>query len=181
MGLSTMEIRGSVAAAVVVLCGALARPAAAQITFGSPSDPPRLALGAGAFDITPSASHKDASTAGEFRAEYRFADTPWLVAPFVGGSVTTDGGVYGYFGLGFDVNFGPSWVVTPNAAAGVFERGSGTRLGSWWEFRTGAEFAYRMADQSRLGLEVTHTSNAGLTRVNPGEQSVLLMYSLPLH
>jgi hypothetical protein len=43
-------------------------------------------------------------------------------------------------------------VITPNAAAGVFQRGDGTRLGSWWEFRTGAEIAYQFADTSRLGL-----------------------------
>ena len=167
------------AAAIVVLLGALAPPAAAQVSFGSPGDPPRLALGAGAFDITPSSSHKDSRSAGEFRAEYRFADTVLILAPFIGASVTTDGAAYGYFGLAFDVNFGPNWVLTPNAAAGVFERGSGTRLGSWVEFRTGAEFAYRFANQTRLGLEVTHTSNAGLTGLNPGEQSVLLMYSIP--
>ena len=167
------------AAMTPMLVAAFAVPAAAQITFGSPGDPPRLALGAGAFDITPSPSHKDAHTAGEFRGEYRFADTPWLLAPFVGASVTTDGAAYGYFGFGLDVNFGPSWVLTPNAAAGVFERGSGTNLGSWWEFRTGAEFAYRFADQSRLGVAVHHTSNAGLTKRNPGEQSVLVMYSIP--
>ena len=166
---------------VLVLWGAFATPAAAQITFGSPDDPPRLALGAGAFDITPSSSHKFAGTAGEFRGEYRFGDTAWILAPFVGGSVTTAGAAYGFFGFGFDVNFGPDWVLTPNAAAGIFERGSGTKLGSWWEFRTGAEFAYRFADQSRLGLEVTHTSNAGLTKLNPGEQSVLVMYSIPMH
>jgi len=172
--------RTAFAAVMVALCGALTAPAMAQVTFGSPGDPPRLALGAGAFDITPSTSHKDSRTAGEFRGEYRFADVLSIVAPFVGASVTTDGAAYGYFGLGFDVNFGPNWVVTPNAAAGVFERGSGTRLGSWVEFRTGAEFAYRFANQTRLGLEVTHTSNAGLTRLNPGEQSVLLMYSIPM-
>src|SRR5260221_3212714 len=164
---------------LLIGAGALARPAAAQITFGSPGDPPHIAVGVGAFDITPSGSHKDSQTAGEFRGEYRFADTPWILAPFVGASVTTDGAAYGYFGLGFDVNFGPSWVLNPNAAAGVFERGSGTRLGSWWEFRTGAEFAYRFPDQSRLRLAVNHTSNAGLTKRNPGEQSVLLMYSVP--
>jgi lipid A 3-O-deacylase len=173
-------MRAAFAAAMVWLIGALAAPAGAQVTFGSPGDPPRLALGAGAFDITPSSSHKDAGTAGEFRGEYRFPDTVWILAPFVGGSVTTDGAAYGYFGFGFDVNFGPNWVLTPNAAAGVFERGSGTKLGSWWEFRTGAEFAYRFEDQSRLGVEVTHTSNAGLTKLNPGEQSVLLMYSIPM-
>ena len=172
-------MRAAFAAAIVVLLGALTPPAAAQVSFGSPGDPPRLALGAGAFDITPSSSHKDSRSAGEFRGEYRFADTVLILAPFIGASVTTDGAAYGYFGLAFDVNFGPNWVLTPNAAAGVFERGSGTRLGSWLEFRTGAEFAYRFANQTRLGLEVTHTSNAGLTRLNPGEQSVLLMYSIP--
>jgi len=158
----------------------LAMPAAAQVTFGSPSDPPRLVLGVGAFDVTPSKSHKDANTAGEFRGEYRFGGTPWLLEPFVGASVTTDGAAYGYFGFGLDVNFGPSWVLTPNAAAGVFERGSGTNLGSWWEFRTGAELAYRFANLSRLGLAVHHTSNAGLTKRNPGEQSILVMYSIPM-
>ena len=158
-----------------------ATPAMAQVTFGSPSDPARVALGVGAFDITPSRHHKDAETAGEFRGEYRFPDTFSVVAPFLGASVTTDGAAYGYFGLGVDINFGPSWVLTPNAAAGVFERGSGTRLGSWWEFRTGAELAYRFADLSRLGVAVHHTSNAGLTKTNPGEQSVLLIYSIPMH
>jgi lipid A 3-O-deacylase len=180
VSLATIGMRAALAAAMVALWGAVAPPATAQISFGSPGDPPHLALGAGAFDITPSTSHKFAGTAGEFRGEYRFGDTVSILAPFVGASVTTDGAAYGYFGLGFDVNFGPSWVLTPNAAAGVFERGSGTRLGSWWEFRTGAEFAYRFADQSRLGVEVTHTSNAGLTKLNPGEQSVLLMYSIPM-
>jgi lipid A 3-O-deacylase len=167
-------------AAVVLALSAAAAPAAAQISFGSPGDPPRVAIGAGAFDVTPSRSHKDAQTAGEFRGEYRFGDTPWLLAPFVGASVTTDGAAYGYFGFGLDVNFGPSWVLTPNAAAGVFERGSGTNLGSWWEFRTGAELAYRFADFSRLGVAVHHTSNAGLTKRNPGEQSILVMYSIPM-
>ncbi len=180
MSLARIGTWGALAAVILVVLIAVASPASAQVTFGSPSDPPRLALGAGAFDITPDSKHEGSSTAGEFRGEYRFGDTAWILAPFVGGSVTSDGGAYGYFGFGFDVNFGPNWVLTPNAAAGVFERGSGTRLGSWWEFRTGAEFAYRFDDQTRLGLAVTHTSNAGLTRLNPGEQSILVMYSIPV-
>ncbi len=158
-----------------------AAPAAAQLSLGSPGDPARLALGVGAFDVTPSTSHKDAATAAEFRGEYRFQDMLGPLAPFVGASVTSDGAAYGFFGFGFDINFNPEWVLTPNAAAGAFERGSGTNLGSWWEFRTGAELAYRFADQSRLGVAVHHTSNAGLTKRNPGEQSILVMYSIPMH
>ncbi len=180
MSLSTIAMRAACAMAMLALAAALAPPAAAQITFGSPADPPRLALGAGAFDITPSSSHPDSRTAAEFRGEYRFRDTLWILAPFVGVSATTDGAFYGYAGLGIDINFTPQIVLTPNAAGGYFARGSGTNLGSWWEFRTGAELAWRFPSQARLGIAVNHTSNAGLTRRNPGAQSIALMYSIPM-
>jgi lipid A 3-O-deacylase len=179
VGLSRSGRRAAVAATVILGLALLTRPAVAQITFGSPGDPPHFAMGLGAFDITPS-NHKDAETAAEARAEYRFGDRFWIIAPFVGVSGTSDGAFYGYGGFGFDVNFGPNWVLTPTAAAGYFERGQGTKLGSWWEFRTGAEFAYRFPDKSRLGIAVNHTSNAGLTKRNPGEQSVVLVYSVPM-
>ncbi len=157
-----------------------AGPAAAQITFGSPGEPIKFAIGAGAFDVTPSSSNRDSRTAGEFRGEVRFGDLLGPVAPLIGAMGTSDGGVYAYGGFGIDINFTPNWVLTPNAAAGYFYRGNGTNLGSWWEFRTGAEFAYRFADLSRLGVTVHHISNAGLTKRNPGAQSVALMYSIPL-
>jgi len=185
VGLSRIATRAARAGAVLALAGllsaALAPGALAQISLGSPGDPAHIALGAGAFDVTPSSSHKDARTAAEFRGEYRFGDVWWVIAPFVGVSATSDGAFYGYGGFGFDINFTPNIVLTPNGAAGYFERGSGTNLGSWWEFRTGAELAYRFADQSRLGIAVNHTSNAGLTKRNPGEQSIVLMYSIPVH
>ena len=104
----------------------------------------------------------------------------WIISPFIGTTGTSDGAFYGYGGFGIDINFGPSLVLTPNVAAGYFARGNGTRLGSWVEFRSGAELAYRFADRSRLGIALHHTSNAGLTKQNPGEQSVVLMYSVPL-
>jgi len=152
--------------------------ASAQLTFGSPGDPPKVAVGAGAFDITPG-NHRDSKTAAEFRGEYRFGDMFWIVAPFVGVQGTSDGAFYGYGGLGFDVNFTPNLVLTPNVAAGYFAPGSGTRLGYPLEFRSGAELAWRFADMSRLGVAVHHISNAGLGKHNPGEQEVLVMYSFP--
>jgi hypothetical protein len=180
VSLSRVLLRAAGAALLVALVGLAATPARAQLSFlGSPNDPSRFELGVGAFDITPSSSHKDSKTAGEFRGEYHFRDTFYFIAPYVGAMVTTDGAFHGLFGLTFDVNFSPNWVLTPTAGMGYFERGSGTNLGSWWEFRTGAELAYRMADYSRIGVAVTHTSNAGLTKRNPGEQSVVLTYSIP--
>lgn len=149
----------------------------AQMSIGSSADPPRVAFGAGAFDVNPGSS---GSTAAEFRAEYRFGDVLWFLSPFVGVMGTSDAAFYGYGGFGIDINFGPNIVLTPNVAAGYFSRGSGTNLGSWWEFRSGAELAWRFSDTSRIGVVFTHMSNAGLTERNPGANSVLLMYSMPL-
>ena len=179
MNLSTTA-RRLVFVLIAMAVAALARPAAAQITLGSPADPMRFAFGAGAFDITPS-GNRHGGTAGEFRGEVRFPDTVWILQPFVGVSATTDGAFYGYGGIAFDINFGPNWVVSPNGAVGYFAKGSGTNLGSTTEFRTGAEFAYRFDDMSRLGVAFNHTSNAGIGKHNPGEQSLVLMYSLPLY
>jgi hypothetical protein len=169
----------AVAALWLVLAAALVSPAEAQITLGSPGDPPHISLGAGAFDITPSKSNSG-GTAGEVRAEYRFGDVLWFVAPFIGVSGTSDGAFYGYGGFGIDINLTPNLVLTPNVAGGYFARGNGTNLGSWWEFRSGAELAWRFPDRTRIGVAVHHTSNAGLTKRNPGEQSVMLVYSIPL-
>jgi hypothetical protein len=166
--------------AIVVLSVVAARPAAAQFSIGSPGEPPRLALGAGAWDITPS-NRAGFATAGEFRGEYHFGDVLWAWSPFLGAEVTTSAGTYAYFGFGFDFNFTPNIVVTPNAAAGWFQPGSGSNLGFWWEFRTGAEFDYKFDDQSRLGVSFHHISNAGLGKVNPGEQEILLVYQIPIH
>jgi hypothetical protein len=106
---------GKRAAAVgLAIIGLTAPSAVAQIVFGSPGDPPHIALGGGAFDVTP--SHRG-NTAAELRAEYRFGDVFWLVSPFIGTSGTSDGAFYGYGGFGVDVNFGPNLVLTPNVAA----------------------------------------------------------------
>ncbi len=164
-----------------------APPAAAQIplgsfaTLGSPADSPSIATGAGVFDINPDLKKADARREAQLQGEYRFGDVLWIVAPFVGLMGTSAGAFYGYAGFGFDVNFGPNWVVTPTFAGGYWYRGDGLNLGSWWEFRSGAEFDYRLANRSRLGLAFYHMSNAGLTKQNPGEQALLLVYAVPLY
>ena len=113
-------------------------------------------------------------------AAYRFGDQLWILAPFVGLSGTSDGGSYVFGGFGFDINFTPNVVLTPNVAVGYFGRGSGTNLGSSTEFRSGAELAWRLSNQARVGVAVHHMSNAGIGKHNPGEQSVVLMYSIPM-
>jgi len=165
---------------------ATAPPAMAQIplgsfaTLGSPADPPSIATGAGVFDLNPDRKKTDATRNAQLQGEYRFGDVAWIVAPFVGLMGTSAGAFYGYAGFGFDVNLGPRWVVTPTTAGGYCYRGGGLNLGSWWEFRSGAEFDYRFENRSRLGIAFYHISNAGLTKENPGEQALLLVYTVPL-
>jgi hypothetical protein len=165
---------------------AAAPPATAQIplgsfvTLGSPADSPGIGTGAGVFDINPNQKKRDATRDAQLQGEYRFGDVLWILAPFVGLMGTSTGAFYGYAGFGFDVNFGANWVVTPTFAGGYWYRGGGLNLGSWWEFRSGAEFDYRFANRTRLGLAFYHISNAGLTKQNPGEQALLLVYTVPL-
>jgi len=49
-----------------------------------------------------------------------------------------------------------------------YDNGNGKDLGATCEFRTGAEFAYRFDDRSRLGFTFHHISNAGIARRIPG-------------
>jgi hypothetical protein len=162
------------AAACVAVSLLVAASAAGAQTLRS-DDPSFLSFAAGAFDFL----HDQ--TAGEFRAEYRSSERLLgVVKPFVGLMGTTDGAFYGYGGFLADIYFGDRWVLTPNAALGYFDRGDGKNLGSHLEFRTGAEFAYRFADRSRLGVSFHHISNAGITQRNPGTETLAVVYSLPI-
>jgi hypothetical protein len=172
------RVLGAAAVAAAVL---LAQPAAAQFSLGSPDGPARLALGAGAFDFTPNSNHPDSSVQGLFAGEYHFGDLLWIFSPMIGVQVSTKGSTYIYGGFGFDINFTPNLVLTPNGAFGYYARGSGTNLGSAAEFRTGADLSYKFDDQSRLGVAIHHISNAGIGKYNPGEQQIMLVYQLPLH
>jgi lipid A 3-O-deacylase len=166
---------------VLALSVATAHPAAAQITFGSPADPPRIAIGSGVFDVVPnSASNKPGvGPTGLALGEYRFGDVLWIVAPFVGAFGTGKGAFYGYGGFGIDINFFDRFVVTPTAAVGYFSHGIGIDLGAHTEFRTGAEFDYRFENQSRLGVGFYHMSNAGIGQHDPGAELVTVVLTMP--
>src|SRR5438876_7824900 len=153
---------------LVALGFATAHPGAAQITFGSPGDPPRIAIGGGAFDVLPYKSKPGSGATGLALAEYRFGDVLRIVAPFVGVFGTGKGAFYGYGGFGFDINFFERFVATPSAAVGYFTHGTGIDLGANCEFRTGAEFDYRFENLNRVGVGLYHMSNAGIGKHNPG-------------
>jgi len=154
-------------------------PAAAQlVTFGSPGDPPRVAIGGGAFDVIPE-THPGSGTTGSVLSEFRFGDQWWIISPFVGAMGTGKGAVYTYVGFGFDIHFRYNLTLTPSFAGGYSNSGHGVDLGYWWEFRSGAELDYRFPNDRRLGVGFYHISNAGLGNRDPGVELVNVILTAP--
>ncbi|MGH6718179.1 MAG: acyloxyacyl hydrolase [Alphaproteobacteria bacterium] len=143
-------------------------------TAARADDPAFVAVGVGGFDINDNETTFQGRV--EYRAERRFA----LFKPMAGVMVTGEGGVYGYGGVLIDLYFGRRWVVTPSFAAGAYADGGGKDLGGTLEFRSAIELSYRLDDRARLGLAFDHISNASLYDANPGTESLVLIYAIPL-
>lgn len=135
-----------------------------------------VALYGGYYDI----SKDNGDNAAQFGLEYRFADVWRGVRPSVGANVTTDGSVYGYGGMYWDVPLSDSVVFSPNFMAGAWGEGDGKDLGHTIEFRSGLELNYQFDGGRRLGVAYNHISNAGIGSKNPGSEALLLVYQLPL-
>ena len=150
------------------------REGTAQVLEVVDREPAFIAVGGGAFDAL------DDDTAGQFNFEYRSNRRLWIFKPQGGLMVSTDGAVYGYAGFRIDLFFGRRWVVSPSTAIGVFEEGSGKDLGSALEFRSGIELGYRFDDRSRLSAGLFHLSNASVGNTNPGEESIVVFYAIPV-
>ncbi len=158
-------------AALSVLAVIAAAPVRAE-------DPDFLAVQAGVFDVV-----LDEDRAGAFALEYRSSFKAWIFKPFLGIMTTTDEAVYGYGGILVDIFLGRQrqrWVVSPSLAVGGYARGDGKDLGAVPEFRSGIEIAYRFDDRSRLGLMFHHISNASIGDRNPGAETLVLSYSVPI-
>lgn len=137
-------------------------------------DPDLLAISVGPYNVL--RRDKEAQLRLEYRFSYRFL---YIIRPVLGALATNDRTFYGYGGFRFDAEFG-HFVVMPEAVFGYWNRGEGKDLGGAAEFKTGAEFAYRFSDYSRLGVAFDHISNAGIYKKNPGVESALLVYSIPI-
>lgn len=159
-----------VAAAMLVAIGGLGAPRAAHA-----DDPAFISFGAGYFDF-----NRQKDPGAEFRVEYRSDYKLWQLKPFVAAGGATSG--HGFIGAGvlLDVFLGRRFVVTPSFAPHYYFGGNDDLdLGYALEFRSQLEFAYRFDDRSRLGLAISHYSNAGLGDSNPGTEILSVYYSVP--
>ncbi|MDP1607793.1 MAG: acyloxyacyl hydrolase [Chlamydiales bacterium] len=145
--------------------------------------PPNLfSVALGGFDFT-----RAKYRTWEFELEYKFLlscfTSPWEFLefrPLVGVMATATKSVYLYGGLNFDLLFWNHLLIAPGFAAGYYAQGHGKNLGYPLEFRSGVELAYQTCDGHRLGVHFYHLSNASLASRNPGEESIVFYFDIPI-
>ena len=153
------------------------------LTVGAPApraladDPDFISVAAGWFDF-----NRQKDTGGEFRLEYRSDFKFLFLKPFAAVAGSSSG--HGFIGGGVltDIFWGKRVVTTLSFAPHFyFDGNEDLDLDYPLEFRSQFEIAYRFDDRSRLGLAISHYSNASLDDTNPGTETLSLYYSVPFN
>lgn len=159
-----------------------------QLARASDSTPDLISFGLGYYDMLRDPPVKQT---WDFRGEYRWGLSmldqvdSWLgtdlfsgwsrwfqVHPSLGLEATGEGAMYGLFSFANDIRLHKNIALTWSEGVGFYERGDGKRLGSFIEFRSMLEAGYIDDSGWRLTAQVSHISNAGLTKKNPGSNIV---------
>ena len=151
-------------------------------------------FGLGIYDIKFDGSEKNQAT--DFRYEYRSdnslldigpeEDNFFFLKPFFGFEFTNDSASYFLTGIYFEDNVGEllegkesKFYFTPSFGAGIYDDGSGKKLGNDLQFRTSLEVSYELKNKNRIGISLSHISNANLGDKNPGVEILSFSYHIP--
>ncbi len=151
-------------------------------------------FGFGFYDIKFDNSSKNEAL--DFRYEYRSnnslidigpeEDNFFFLKPFFGVEYTNDSASYFLTGIYFEDNVGELFegdknklFFTPSFGAGIYNNGSGKKLGNDLQFRTSFELSYQLKNKNRIGISFSHISNANLGDKNPGVEILSLSYHIP--
>jgi len=134
-----------------------------------------IAISSAVFDIL---QQDDASS--ETRFEFRYGKDKFLVQPFNGVMINTEGAMHIYFGLYYDIKVAGYLYITPSFAPGLYARRNSKDLKFALEFRSQLEVSFRFNNDVRIGFSFNHISNASLGIENPGVESLAVTYIVPL-
>ena len=151
-------------------------------------------FGLGIYDIKFDGSEKN--QAADFRYEFRSdesilnigpqEDNFFFLKPFFGVEYTNDSASYFLTGIYIEDNLGEllegnksKYYFTPSFGAGIYNDGSGKKLGNDIQFRTSFEISYELKNKNRIGISFSHISNANLGDKNPGVEILSFSYQLP--
>ena len=151
-------------------------------------------IGIGIYDIKFDGSSTKQAT--DFRYERRLdktlfdigpkEDNFFFLKPFFGIEYTSDSAMYFLSGIYVEDNLGQLFegrksnlYFTPSFGAGIYDDGSGKKLGNDIQFRTSLEFSYELKNKNRIGVSFSHISNANLGNKNPGVEILSISYHIP--
>ncbi len=151
-------------------------------------------FGLGVYDIKLDGSENNQAT--DFRYEFRGdnslfdigpeEDNFFFLKPFFGVEYTNDSASYFVTGIYFEDNLGElfegnksKYYFTPSFGAGFYDDGSGKKLGNALQFRTSFEVSYELKNKNRIGISLSHISNANLGDKNPGVEILSFSYHIP--
>jgi len=151
-------------------------------------------FGIGIFDVKFDGSEKN--QASDFRYEFRSdeslfdigpeEDNFFFLKPFFGFEYTSDSASYFLTGIYLEDNIGQlfegnesRYYFTPSFGAGIYNDGSGKKLGNDLQFRTSLEVSYEFKNKNRIGISLSHISNANLGDKNPGVEILSISYHIP--
>ncbi len=134
---------------------------------------PRLALSAG------SVMFQEENIGEEIYARYDLGQSYGPFELMAGGSVTDEGLAWVGMGAGWTGQLDRAYLQL-HLMPGLYSRGGGPDLGSVVEFRSGVEVGYEARNGIRYGLSYDHRSNADITSVNPGLETLQFRVSVPL-
>ena len=153
--------------------------------------PDTIDFGLGYEDFDKQESHKRSAN---FRADYVWGISllplisPWFNGaehyvqfhPFAGVETTTLGSLWAGGGWSTDFFIYKHGVITWSEGVGLYEPGNMSSLHGTAEFRSMIEGGWIFDNKTRLLAQASHESDAGLTKRNPGEETVGLYYNVPL-
>lgn len=138
------------------------------------SAPSHLMVGPGIFNVDK--SHPRFMYQFEFRWDPHCHHLRPLIAYFA----NTDQSFYLCGGVGYDIMMGRRFATTISFAPGWYYQGHGRRLGFPLNFRSGIEAAVILGNQGRIGAQFSHISNARMLVRNPGADSLVFYYAIPI-
>ena len=134
----------------------------------------RLSLSAGDVQF------QGASVDREVYLRYDFGRTYGPFQPVIGASVTQRGDAWIGAGAAWTAHFADTGLYAQlHLMPGLYKQGSGPNLGHTIEFRSGAEIGYEAKNGMRFGISYDHRSNAELSAVNPGLETLQFRFSIP--
>ena len=134
-----------------------------------------ITLSTAVFDIL-----QQDNSSFEGRVEFRFDKIDWQIKPFSGLMANTDGAVYLFSGFYIDIPLAFFLYITPSFAPGFYHKCNSKNLDFALEFRSQIELAIRLENNIRVGVSFSHISNASLGKINPGVESIAVIYYVPL-